>query len=50
MYWVDLLWSFVLLSFLGWIFSGAYHWIIEKKFYNKGFLTLPFCPSYGGER
>ena len=47
MYWVDLLWSFVLLSFLGWIFSGAYHWIIEKKFYNKGFLTLPFGPSYG---
>ena len=47
MYWIQLIWYFILISFLGWLFSCLYHLIVEKKFYNKGFLTLPFCPVYG---
>ena len=47
MYWIHLLWYFIIISFLGWLFSSLYHFFSEKKFYNKGFLTLPFCPSYG---
>lgn len=47
MYWIELLWYFIIISFLGWLFSGLYHYISEKKFYNEGFLTLPFCPAYG---
>lgn len=47
MYWIELLWFFLIISFLGWLFSGLYHFFSEKKFYNKGFLTLPFCLSYG---
>lgn len=35
------------MSFLGWIFSCSHSYFSEKKFYNKGFLTLPFCPAYG---
>ena len=42
-----MIWYFILISFLGWLFSCLYHLIVEKKFYNKGFLTLPFCPVYG---
>ena len=42
-----MLWCFVTLSFLGWVFNMIHSFISEKKIYNKGFLTLPFCPSYG---
>ena len=45
--WLNLLWCFLLISFFGWLFSCLYYWVSEKKFYNKGFLTLPFCPTYG---
>lgn len=45
--WIQMLWYFVVLSFLGWLFNSIHSYINEKKFYNKGFLTLPFCPSYG---
>lgn len=44
---ISLLWYFIIVSFFGWVFSLLYHGISDKKFYNKGFLTLPFCPSYG---
>lgn len=44
---IDLLWYFLIMSLLGWLFSGIYHFITEHRFYNNGFLTLPFCPSYG---
>ena len=47
MYWIELLWYFIIISFLGWLFSCLYNFINEKKFYNKGFLTLPFSPTYG---
>lgn len=44
---INLLWYFLIMSFLGWLYSGIYHYITEHRFYNNGFLTLPFCPSYG---
>ena len=47
MYWIHLLWYFIIISFLGWLFSSLYHFFSEKKFYDNGFLTLPFCPAYG---
>ncbi len=47
MNWIQMLWCFVTLSFLGWVFNMIHSFISEKKIYNKGFLTLPFCPSYG---
>ncbi len=47
MFVVDLLWYFVIFSFFGWLFSGLGSLISEHKFVNKGFLTLPFFPTYG---
>lgn len=47
MFIVDLLWYFVIFSFLGWLITSSQTLFTEKKFHNMGFLTLPFCPSYG---
>lgn len=47
MYIIQVLWYALILSFLGWVFNVIHYFINEKKFYNKGFLTLPFCPAYG---
>lgn len=47
MYVINLLWYFLIISFLGWLFSCLHNFFSEKKFYNKGFLTLPFCTTYG---
>lgn len=44
---INLLWYFVTFSFCGWIINGLRTLFEEKKFYNKGFLASPFCPSYG---
>lgn len=44
---INLLWYFVIFSFCGWIINGIRTLFEEKRFYNKGFLTSPFCPSYG---
>lgn len=44
---LDLLWYFVIFSFFGWLSNGIRKLFAEKKFYNKGLLTSPFCPSYG---
>lgn len=44
---LNLLWYFVIFSFLGWVASGIRTMFYQKKFLNKGFLTLPFCPTYG---
>lgn len=44
---INLLWYFVIFSFLGWVGNGIRTLFEDKKFYNKGFLTSPFCPSYG---
>ncbi len=44
---IDLLWYFVVFSFFGWLTNGIRSMFYEKKFYNRGLLTSPFCPSYG---
>lgn len=44
---LNLLWYFVIFSFLGWLLNGVRTLILEKRFYNKGLLTSPFCPTYG---
>lgn len=44
---INLLWYFVVFSFFGWLLNGVRTLVEERKFYNKGFLTSPFCPSYG---
>ena len=44
---LNLLWYFVIFSFCGWVINGIRTLFEERKFYNKGFLTSPFCPSYG---
>lgn len=44
---IRLLWYFVIFSFLGWLANGMRTLFAEKKFKNQGFLTSPFCPSYG---
>lgn len=35
------------LSFMGWAFENGYMWFLTGKFYNTGFMTMPFCPIYG---
>lgn len=44
---INLLWYFVIFSFFGWLLNGIRTLFEEKRFYNKGFLASPFCPSYG---
>ena len=44
---LNLLWYFVIFSFAGWFLNGVRTLFAERKFYNRGFLTSPFCPSYG---
>ena len=44
---INLLWYFVIFSFCGWLLNGIRTLFEEKRFYNKGFLASPFCPSYG---
>lgn len=44
---LNLLWYFVIFSFAGWLLNGVRTLFAERRFYNKGFLTSPFCPSYG---
>ena len=47
MFIIYLLWYFVVFSFLGWLTNGIRTMFYEKKFYNRGLLTSPFCPLYG---
>lgn len=44
---INLLWYFVIFSFCGWLINVIRTLFEEKRFYNKGFLASPFCPSYG---
>ncbi len=44
---LNILWYFVIFSFCGWFANGLRTMFVDKRFYNKGFLTSPFCPSYG---
>lgn len=44
---INFLWYFVIFSFFGWLVTGLRAILVEKRFSNNGFLTSPFCPSYG---
>lgn len=43
----ELLWLFLIYSFLGWIFEAVVGTIKNKRFTNRGFSTGPFCIVYG---
>ena len=37
----------MVLSFIGWVFEVIIIYLNAKRFYNSGFMTMPFCPIYG---
>ncbi len=39
---------FMLLSFFGWAFEVGIMFLQTGEFYDRGLLTLPVCPIYGG--
>ena len=43
----NLIFYFIIYSFLCWCLESAYKTIILKKLVNSGFLYGPFCPMYG---
>lgn len=43
----NLLFYFVIYSFLGWTLEVSYALYSQHKFVNRGFLNGPFCPIYG---
>ena len=43
----ELLWLFLLYSFLGWILETVFAAIRQKQFVNRGLVNLPFCILYG---
>lgn len=43
----ELLWFFVLYSFIGWMLGTSAAAVREKKFVDIGFLYGPYCPAYG---
>lgn len=43
----ELIWLFLIYSFLGWVFEAVVGTIKNRKFTNRGFSTGPFCPVYG---
>ena len=45
--WLDLGVYFLVYSFLGWAAEACYYAVKRRRFCNRGFLTLPFLPSYG---
>jgi len=45
--WLDLGFFFLAYSFLGWALEVGYYAVAKRRFYNRGFLTLPLLPSYG---
>ena len=47
MNWLDLCVCLLLYSFLGWCGEVLYYAVAKRRFYNRGFLTMPFLLSYG---
>lgn len=45
--WSELLWLFLVYSFLGWIMETVTAAIKHKHFANKGLINSPFCIIYG---
>ena len=43
----SLLLSTLVFSFIGWLFESILFRITYGSWYDRGFLTLPFCPIYG---
>lgn len=43
----EILWVFIIYSFLGWCTEVVYAAIVVGKFVNRGFLNGPLCPIYG---
>lgn len=43
----ELIWLFLVYSFIGWIIEAAVGTIKNKKFTNRGFSSGPFCIVYG---
>lgn len=41
------LFAFFIISFLGWAYEILLMLVWHGKFYDRGFLFLPFCPIYG---
>ncbi|MBP5262511.1 MAG: putative ABC transporter permease [Clostridiales bacterium] len=40
-------WSFVIASFIGWVYEEICTLIVFGEFADRGFLQLPLCPIYG---
>ncbi len=40
--------AFFILSFVGWLYETFLTKILYGEFSDRGFLSLPFCPIYGG--
>lgn len=45
--WYEILWFFLIYSFVGWIIGTSGAALKEKKFIDVGFLFGPWCPCYG---
>lgn len=45
--WIQIVWYFLIYSFLGWCLEVAYCSIVDGKVINRGFLNGPVCPIYG---
>ncbi|MDO4475766.1 MAG: hypothetical protein Q4B59_03185 [Lachnospiraceae bacterium] len=43
----EILWYFLIYSFVGWIVEVAYHGAVAGVIVNRGFLNGPVCPVYG---
>lgn len=43
----NIVYLFLIYSFLGWLSEVSYAYKHQKKFVNRGFLNGPYCPIYG---
>lgn len=43
----NILYYFIIYSFLGWSLEVAFQAVVRGKFINRGFLNGPYCPIYG---
>lgn len=40
-------WAFFIFSFVGWVSQVLFAMVRDRRYVNRGFLNLPFCPVYG---
>lgn len=43
----QIVWYFLMYSFIGWMVEVAYHAVTQGRVVNRGFLAGPVCPVYG---